>query len=301
LSSINKIQPEQRDLLLKIATKCGSFAHYFLHENNAKESNLQEKSSLCAPLLDSRSSISLLPTPWCGHINSPIMFISSNPAFNEDEKSPTTDFGVWNDDQIVDFFENRFDPNNRWTRVSGDDIEFLLTSGKYKKQPFWKSIINRAVELQQIVNPYLASAQFRGLKNCVLTEIVHCGSKKDKGVKDVKDFCEPFLDRILTIATQVSAIFIVGDKALGRMNTYFTKKPGLENIDLDWHPYPKCSRKKPAVAEGIIGKRKVIFIAIPHQSNTNNKYKMTLERCLTESEIQIIRQFFKEKELRLLQ
>lgn len=51
-----------------------------------------------------------LPEPWCGDIeNADVLFVSSNPSIDPDEKFPTTS---WPDVDIVDFFVNRFNDSN---------------------------------------------------------------------------------------------------------------------------------------------------------------------------------------------
>jgi hypothetical protein len=53
-----------------------------------------------------------LPEPWSGHLDkAPLLIVSFNPSISKKEEYPTF---LWNDDQIVDFFENRFDPERGW-------------------------------------------------------------------------------------------------------------------------------------------------------------------------------------------
>ena len=69
-----------------------------------------------------------LPEPWGGHIETaPILFVGSNPSFNDSEK-PFPRWG-WADDKIEMYFTTRFDsglPNVRYWRVVRSIAKALL-------------------------------------------------------------------------------------------------------------------------------------------------------------------------------
>jgi len=139
-----------------------------------------------------------LPEPWSGDIlSAPILFISSNPAYSFNELFPTI---LWPDPMIADFFINRFidrGPIHSW--VFGNKV--LLRNGKRSQSVrYWASIRNRASEL-------LGRNALPGIDYC-LTELVHCKSVKEIGVRSALPECtQKYLNRKVVIC---GAKLIVG-------------------------------------------------------------------------------------------
>lgn len=114
-----------------------------------------------------------IPEPWNGHLDTAeILFISSNPSIDPNENYPTA---FWKDEDIISFFENRFDntPRNQWSR-------------------YWKSIKNCA----GWIIPNIC------FDKIAITEIVHCKSKCEFGVYDCMNYCaEKWLKEVLSVYT----------------------------------------------------------------------------------------------------
>ena len=137
-----------------------------------------------------------LPEPWNGHLSSAkIMFISSNPSFDKDESFPNEH---WSDNDICDFFHNRF-------RRQG-------TPGHTRYWQYlrkWTNWINARLQPDQEVD-YL----FKDLdEHIVSTEIVHAKSKGQKGVPQCIEIeFDKWMSRIISLFNG-SVIVVVGGKA----------------------------------------------------------------------------------------
>lgn len=149
-----------------------------------------------------------LPEPWAGNLtDGRIVFVSSNPSVSEagDHQSGETaeeyPTAAWDDARIADFITNRF--THGWATADG---RFLRKDQTYSKPvAFWSRIRKRATELlNQEADP---------ARDYVMTEVVHCKSKQEKGVSAAADLCAPrHLDRILTAAS-APLIVILGARA----------------------------------------------------------------------------------------
>ena len=144
-----------------------------------------------------------LPEPWTGHLSSaPILFVSSNPSINEEEAYPTTS---WDDNEVTDFFERRFDVNRPWTR----DARYVLLKDRRTYNTdwvrFWASVRKRAEEL-------LGRAANPG-KDYAITEVVHCKSRAETGVSDALSTCsEKWLEPILENSA-ANIVVLLGNRA----------------------------------------------------------------------------------------
>ncbi|MFA5880989.1 MAG: uracil-DNA glycosylase family protein [Eubacteriales bacterium] len=132
-----------------------------------------------------------VPEPWSGHLEKArILFLSSNPGVARQEKYPTSS---WSADLVFDFFDNRFDSPNGWVK---DGLFPLMTSGGYKANwvRFWAAIRRRAVELldRSDISPGVDYA---------ITEIVHCKSNNEIGVREaLKECMNQYLDKVLDLS-----------------------------------------------------------------------------------------------------
>lgn len=96
-----------------------------------------------------------IPEPWNGHINkAKILYISSNPSIDPNERYPTES---WTDEEITEFFENRFTitTRNKWSRY-------------WKAINKWTAWIFNEDQTKNLLDEY-----------ALLTEIVHCKSPTD--------------------------------------------------------------------------------------------------------------------------
>ena len=84
------------------------------------------------------------PEPWSGRIETaPILFISSNPSIGYDEIYPT---GRWMDEDILDFFHNRFSGGKQpWILDGTESLRKDGSHGKWTR--FWAGANGRAREL----------------------------------------------------------------------------------------------------------------------------------------------------------
>lgn len=116
-----------------------------------------------------------LPEPWNGHLSTArIMLISSNPSISEYEDFPTKN---WSDDRIVDFFDNRFF-NNMYTNAS--------YWGKMSKYVSWILPEASNIPPSQVLDKYVVG-----------TEVVHCKSSGEEGVKNCLFEESKYMDSII--------------------------------------------------------------------------------------------------------
>lgn len=129
-----------------------------------------------------------VPEPWSGHIEcAPILFVGSNPSISEDEVFPTSS---WSEAKTKDFFQRRFDKDGCWAK------RMPFNGVKY-----WTSARKRATEL-------LKRTAVEG-RYFALTEVVHCKSKREQGVKDALPACmQRWFDKVLSqSAARVIVLF----------------------------------------------------------------------------------------------
>jgi hypothetical protein len=140
----------------------------------------------CAQIVRSQNAVTFddhqVPEPWTGHLASaPILFFGSNPSISILEQYPR-----WSspDDLIEDFFDNRFGGGQKeWIK----DGRFSLgQDGTHSKEwvRFWAAVRQRAAEL--LVKP---ASDVRPGIDYAMSEVVHCKSRKEIGVRDAFDTC----------------------------------------------------------------------------------------------------------------
>ncbi len=141
------------------------------------------------------------PEPWSGDISqAKILFVSSNPSISEDDVVPIYNCS-WSMDDIVGFYKNRFNGN-----YISEGTKALKTDGRYINIQYWSFVKKRAEEL-------LKRTPCPGT-DYALTEIVHCKSKQEIGVKlkAIKKCAELYMDRILSLSA-ARVIIVIGAKA----------------------------------------------------------------------------------------
>ena len=208
-----------------------------------------------------------LPEPWNGDIrNAPIMFLSSNPGIKPDEVFPTWSKGLWPDDRVVDFFTNRFGGGEKeW---KDEDGKSLYNDGKYKGgAKFWGSIKNTVATIRRENKKKITLRE--AAKHFSSTEIVHCKSKSEKGVKKAKQECtEKYLNRVLNIS-RAKIVICLGEKVRKVMQ----KKLLGPSIKLKLPKYKNMHLYR----DNKNGKTKRIYIFLPHPSaGKKNKLKGSL-------------------------
>ena len=141
-----------------------------------------------------------VPEPWNGNLSkAPILFIGSNPSYNEKEEYPTKSSVESGEIDIQDFFMNRF--NGKWvSNIEKKGFYTLLKNKEYSKSRvrYWSYVKETAKKLLGKKEKEEFNVEDMN-KYCVLTEIVHCKSPKQKGVKEttVEECAKKYLEGIL--------------------------------------------------------------------------------------------------------
>lgn len=158
------------------------------------------------------------PEAWTGDIvNAPILFLSSNPSFDADENYPNWELSEdeWPIDKVADFSVNRFTSEIQRGYGASDGLsakEVDRTISKkgelLHKVTYW----NWARSMVAYIHNKEIS-QVSAHSDYAMTEIVHCKSKGEEGVKKARLKCkDKFLERILEIS-QADLIIISGKHA----------------------------------------------------------------------------------------
>lgn len=190
------------------------------------------------PVLHIENSRMHRPEAWTGDIvNAPILFLSSNPSFDSEENYPNWNLGEWPEEKIEEFSTQRF--TSRIERGYG------ASDGLSSKQV--DRTIGKKGELLHKVNywnwarnmvAYIHSKELTEVSahsDYAMTEIVHCKSKNEQGVKKARLKCkDTYLEKILRVS-KAKLIIISGKHACEDIKTVFPDKfPitwGLWNAD----------------------------------------------------------------------
>ncbi|MTJ10068.1 hypothetical protein [Anabaena sp. UHCC 0204] len=218
----------------------------------------------CREIVLSQGSINLdqyqVPEPWSGKIEqAPILFLSSNPSISFSEDYPICS---WSDDDVDDYFNYRFGGGRKEWIVNGK--KSLQKDGTYSSSVnFWAAIRQRAMELlRRDVHPGTDYA---------LTEIVHCKSCEEIGVKQAQNKCvEAYLLRILELAG-AKVVVVLGSPARKAIQSQF-------NISAE------ISVSEPIM----IGSRERFFAFLPHPNAFAPK---SFAKCFQEHELEKLRAF----------
>jgi len=214
--------------LLSDITKCTNFCNLITNSNCA---------SSCNDIVDSQRYQGAnekkdfqLPEPWTGDIiNAPILILSSNPGYSGDELYPNF---TWPAPMVADFFINRF--QNRGSKYSWVyENKVLKKDGKRGiSVRYWTSIKKRVEEL-------LLSPAIPGIHYCI-TEIVHCKSLSEKGVKKALPECSnSFLENKIRISG-AKIIIGIGDF----VRKYFNEESSIDGIPITYLPHPNAFKPK---------------------------------------------------------
>lgn len=144
-----------------------------------------------------------VPEGWAGGLETALVaYVASNPAISDDEDFPRS---AWTDESIVNFVTRRFDQSVEPPWVS--DYRYRRLDGTYSQRrvKFWEQANKRTDELLG----YRADPA----RDYVLTEVVHCKSKREVGVRTaVKRCATRYLEPIFSLCP-ASLIVIVGSAA----------------------------------------------------------------------------------------
>lgn len=149
------------------------------------------------------------PEPWMGGLTTArVLFIASNPSISDDESDMREDYPTrsWSEEASAEFFIERFNPDHGPVYATfghPGEPDFLTRSvdGEYrngvdtpkKSQPTWVWMHNRASEiLGEDIHPH---------RDWALTEVVHCKSRGEIGVKQAASHCsDRWLERIVSLS-----------------------------------------------------------------------------------------------------
>jgi hypothetical protein len=153
------------------------------------------------------------PEPWAGNLSTaPIMFLSSNPSFDPLENFPTLD---WDSHDAADFFVNRFSERlgRRYGATDGPSSaaqdRAILKNGKMtSKVKTWYTLRSRAaVLLNKTIDDTRAATDY------VMSEVVHCKSRNEKGVFDALPACVSKWFQPLLEASNAKLVIVSGEPA----------------------------------------------------------------------------------------
>jgi hypothetical protein len=181
-----------------------------------------------------------VPEPWSGHLGrAPILFFSSNPSISTTEAYPK---GARDPEvSLENFFDSRFD--GHWIK----DGNYALNADLKSYGPvvhYWSCIQNRAGEL-------LGRKARPGI-DYALSEIVHCKSEKEVGVKEALVTCaNRYMMRLLSCSNAV-VLVLVGSKVFNLWNSL-----GMAGL-------PQVPQMGGNAFQEIVGrKRVVVYLAAP--------------------------------------
>lgn len=194
------------DLLQEI-TRCPNIQQWFTspQSNHPCSKIISDQYSSPPHTLDQHR----VPEPWSGDIqHAPILFLSSNPSIDENPSiEAREEFPLWSwpDKWIEDFFMNRYNGGRKqWIK---DGKYYLQLNGSHSRKAvsFWSSVHKRAEELLE--------TDVKDGIDYALTEVVHCKSKGEKGVKEALPECaRRYLRRIVELSG-AKVIVILGTHA----------------------------------------------------------------------------------------
>ena len=148
-----------------------------------------------------------LAEPWSGHLErAPILFLSSNPNSGEpDEAIKAGDLVTSSDDEeILHSFDDAFEAGP-WIGIY-EGTHLRSADGAIGKHvAYWASCKRRASEL--LGRPAVPGCDY------ALTEVVHCGSQHEIGVRTAGAECVPrYLDRVMSVSP-ARVVVVVGSVA----------------------------------------------------------------------------------------
>jgi hypothetical protein len=159
----------------------------------------------CSKIISIQNSHSLadhqIPEPWSGDLeHAPILFLSSNPSIGEAEEFPNWS---WSDEWIEDFFVNRYGGGRKqW--IKDGKYPLKLDGSRGRAVAFWVSVRKRAEELLE--------REVQDGVDYALTEVVHCKSRSEVGVREALGECaKRYLRRVVEVS-EAKVIVILGSK-----------------------------------------------------------------------------------------
>jgi hypothetical protein len=159
----------------------------------------------CQKVVQSQNGMTFQPPePWSGRLDvAPILFLSSNPSIDDDEMYPDPS---WEAERIADFFQNRFSSPSGWV---DSHLRALRKDGtRTDWVRYWAAARARTSEI--LDKP---KSEVKPGFDFALTEVVHCKSRSQEGVKEALECCsQRYLGRVLSTCT-ARVIIVCGEYA----------------------------------------------------------------------------------------
>lgn len=186
------------------------------------------------------------PEPWRGHIDTaPILFVSSNPSIRGNDPFPPKG---WEKQDIINHYQRCFDDDA--------SIPGHIDKATYNSVKYWIGARARAKEI--LGRPAKPGTDF------ALTELVHCKSKKEKGVAKAHLTCAGhWLDRVIQVSA-AAIIVLMGWQA----RDHCTARWGLDKAQKVHFDVATPGRKRAVVIlphPNAHGKRKVADFVTPDE------------------------------------
>lgn len=231
------------------------------------------------------NSVRQSPEPWAGSLqNAPLLFVSSNPSIsagtNEAENFPTVEshsglpiYSEWSVADLVDFHTNRFDQSRNKPFVKSNS-HYLCKDGEYRGPvKYWREVFKLA--------KFISGKEIDISNDICLTEVVHCKSKREKGVeKSMKKCAGNYMARILQLSN-AKLVISYGAKA----RDYFTTEVGKSLRTEVSKNFGRFSLKPVSGSHHLgileIGGKKTLLCALKHNSGYGDEGK-TFESALGE-------------------
>jgi hypothetical protein len=134
-------------------------------------------------------------------MSAPLLFISSNPSWNPDDDSPTS---AATDDEIARYYTEGFP--SVFPRA-------MMRNGEPGKRAvaFWSAIRARAAELYDRPKESIVAG-----KDFALTEVVHCKSRDEIGVREATEECAGrHLDAVMRLSP--ARVIVILGRVAGRV------------------------------------------------------------------------------------
>jgi hypothetical protein len=204
-----------------------------------------------------------LPEPWVGHLDEArILFVSSNPSIRgtislaPDAPAPTLNWHSEHE-RVRDRYERAFELY----------IEDGVREQGKRATAFWVAVKHRAQEL--LCRPPIPGRDY------VLTEVVHCKSRKERGVAEARGTCsERYLERVIA-QTPAPVIIFLGAHADRAAHHVLGVSPA----------FGRHSNQRSALSMVLSGRSRVLAF-LPHP---NYRGERTPKACWTDSELELVR------------
>ncbi len=190
------------------------------------EANSKHPCAMVVGVQEGSGAARHVPEPWAGDLErGRILFLSSNPSLSEagDHQSGASveryPLAEWSNERMGAFFLRRF--GNEADSPATPEGRFRTMSGglSARKVAFWVGVRKRAQELLR--REATPEADY------CMTEVVHCKSKRERGVAGASALCAALhLDRVITLSP-AALIVVLGGKARDRVQPLWELPAGF--------------------------------------------------------------------------